>query len=134
MDSRNVYEWLWIVSCVGCGNSRIWQIVSDFQTISEAYEFLNDKGKRTKLFNAMECKNADRVTAEQIDSMISYCESKNIYILTYDDELYPDRLRNIYNPPAVLFCRGDMDCLAEDFSRLINEGVDDFRRHMEQVL
>ena len=72
MDSRNVYEWLWIVSCVGCGNSRIWQIVSDFQTISEAYEFLNDKEKRTKLFNAMECKNADRVTAEQIDSMISY--------------------------------------------------------------
>lgn len=116
MDSRNVYEWLWIVSCVGCGNSRIWQIVSDFQTISEAYEFLNDKEKRTKLFNAMECKNADRVTAEQIDSMISYCESKNIYILTYDDELYPDRLRNIYNPPAVLFCRGDIDCLAEDFS------------------
>ena len=116
MDSRNVYEWLWIVSCVGCGNSRIWQIVSDFRNISEAYEFLNDKGKRTKLFNAMECKNADRVTAEQIDSMISYCESKNIYILTYDDELYPDRLRNIYNPPAVLFCRGDMNCLAEDFS------------------
>ncbi|MBQ7981795.1 MAG: DNA-processing protein DprA, partial [Oscillospiraceae bacterium] len=98
------------------GNSRIWQVVSDFRTVSEAYEFLNNKEKRTKLFNAAECKNADRVTSEQIDNIISYCESKNIYILTYDDELYPDRLRNIYNPPAVLFCRGDMSCLSNDFS------------------
>ncbi len=116
MDSRNVYEWLWIVSCVGCGNNRIWQIVSDFQNVSEAYEFLNDKVKRTKLFNAVECKSADRVTSEQIESLISYCESKNIYILTYDDELYPNRLKNIYNPPAVLFCRGDISCLSNDFS------------------
>ncbi|MBQ8176079.1 MAG: DNA-processing protein DprA [Oscillospiraceae bacterium] len=116
MDSRNVYEWLWIVSCVGCGNSRIWQIVADFSTVSEAYEFLNDKEKRTKLFNATECRNADRVTKEQIDNLISYCENKNIYILTCDDELYPDRLRNIYNPPAVLFCRGDISCLENDFS------------------
>lgn len=116
MDSRNVYEWLWIVNCIGCGNNRIWQIMSDFRTVSEAYEFLNDKEKRTKLLNANECRNADRITAEQIDEMISYCESKNIYILTYDDELYPTRLKNIYNPPAVLFCRGDMSCLANEFS------------------
>ncbi|MBQ3160777.1 MAG: DNA-processing protein DprA [Oscillospiraceae bacterium] len=116
MDSRNVYEWLWIVNCIGCGNNRIWQIMSGFQSVSEAYEFLNDKEKRTKLLNANECRNADRITAEQIDEMISYCESKNIYILTYDDELYPARLKNIYNPPAVLFCRGDMSCLANDFS------------------
>lgn len=116
MDSRNVYEWLWIVSCVGCGNSRIWQIVADFPTVSEAYEFLNDKEKRTKLFNATECRNADRVTEEQINNLISYCENKNIYILTCDDEHYPNRLRNIYNPPAVLFCRGDISCLENDFS------------------
>lgn len=116
MDSRNIYEWLWIISCVGCGNSRIWQIVSDFSAVSEAYEFLNDKEKRTKLFNATECRNADRVTEDQINKLISYCKSRNIYILTCDDELYPDRLRNIYNPPAVLFCRGDMSCLENDFS------------------
>lgn len=116
MDSRNVYEWLWIVSCIGCGNNRIWQIMSNFQTVSEAYEFLSDKEKRRKLFNAGECRSADRITDEQINELISYCENKNIYILTYDDELYPARLKNIYNPPAVLFCRGDMRCLENEFS------------------
>jgi len=116
VENGNVYEWLWLVNCVGCGNSRIWQIVSDFGSVREAYEFLSDKEKRKKLFNAGECRSADRVTSEQIDGLISYCENRNIYILTYDDIRYPDRLRNIYNPPAVLFCRGDMSCLENDFS------------------
>ncbi|MBQ5319162.1 MAG: DNA-processing protein DprA [Oscillospiraceae bacterium] len=116
MDSSNIFEWLWIVNCFGCGNSRIWQIMSEFQTVTEAYEALNDRNVRAKHLNAAECKNADRTTDEQINKLISYCESKHIYILTYDDVLYPDRLRNIYNPPAVLFCRGDMTCLENDFS------------------
>ncbi|MDE5577828.1 MAG: DNA-processing protein DprA, partial [Oscillospiraceae bacterium] len=42
--------------------------------------------------------------------------NRKIYILTFDDGLYPERLKSIYNPPAVLFCRGDMGCLESDFS------------------
>ena len=33
-------------------------------------------------------------------------------ILTQDDEAYPERLREIYDPPAVLWIRGDVDLLA----------------------
>ncbi len=116
MDSRNVYEWLWIVSCIGCGNNRIWQLMSDFRAVTEAYEILTDKEKNGQFLNPAERRNAERITSEQIEELISYCERKNIYILTYDDELYPARLKNIYNPPAVLFCRGDMGCLENEFS------------------
>lgn len=116
MDIRNVYEWLWIVNCIGFANSRIWKIMSEFQTVTEAYEALNDSEKRRKLLTAAECKAAERISPEQINEVISYCENRNIYILTFDDELYPERLKSIYNPPAVLFCRGDMSCLENEFS------------------
>jgi len=33
-------------------------------------------------------------------------------VLTHDDEAYPERLREIYDPPAVLWIRGDVNLLA----------------------
>ncbi|MCM1328680.1 MAG: DNA-processing protein DprA [Ruminococcus sp.] len=116
MDRENVFQWLWITNCLGCGNKRIWEVVSQFPTVSEAYGALNGGEARKSLLTDRERKSADGITEEQIEELISYCEKGNIYILTYDDGKYPERLKSIFNPPAVLFCRGDISCLENDFS------------------
>ena len=116
MERQNVFDWLWIVNCLGCGNVRIWDIMHNFSSASQARAALEDREQRKGLLTESERKSAERTSAEQIGQLIDYCESHSIYILTYDDELYPDRLKSIYNPPAVLFCRGDMSCLESDFS------------------
>lgn len=116
MERQNVFDWLWIVNCLGCGNVRIWEVMGNFKSAAEARAALEDKEQRKLLLTESERRSAERTTAEQINELIGYCESHNIYILTFDDELYPERLKSIYNPPAVLFCRGDMSCLESDFS------------------
>jgi len=40
-------------------------------------------------------------------------EEQNANYFTYDSPEYPDRLREIYDPPAVLWYRGDVSSLAE---------------------
>lgn len=116
MERQNVFDWLWTVNCLGCGNVRIWNVMDNFSSAAEARETLEDREQRKGLLTENERKSAERTSAEQINELIDYCESHNIYILTYDDKLYPERLKSIYNPPAVLFCRGDMNCLESDFS------------------
>ncbi|MDE6762279.1 MAG: DNA-processing protein DprA [Oscillospiraceae bacterium] len=116
MERQNVFDWLWTVNCLGCGNIRIWEIMNNFSSAAEARAALEDRDRRKLLLTESERKSAERTSAEQINELIGYCESHNIYILTYDDELYPERLKSIYNPPALLFCRGDMNCLESDFS------------------
>lgn len=116
MDRQNIFDWLWITNCLGCGNKRIWEVVDKFSTVSEACAVLRDRNARAGYLTAKEQKSADGIDGGQIDELISYCENGNIYILTYDDEKYPERLKSIYNPPAVLYCRGDMTCLENDFS------------------
>lgn len=116
MNGQNVLEWLRIVNCFGCGNSRIWEAVSGFGTVSEACSALDNADFRKKMLTEKERKADERTTPEQLNELVSYCEKHNIYILTFDDEAYPERLKNIYNPPAVLFCRGDLSCLENDFS------------------
>lgn len=116
MERQNIFDWLWIVNCLGCGNVRIWEVMGSFKSAAEARAALEDRERRKCLLTESERKTAERTTAEQINELIGYCESHNIYILTFDDGLYPERLKSIYNPPAVLFCRGDMSCLESDFS------------------
>ncbi len=116
MDGRNVFEWLRLVNCLGCGSRRIWEVTDNFHSISEAYSALEDRTQRKVLLSKNEQTAAERTSAGQTEELISYCEKHNIYILTFDDDKYPQRLKSIYNPPAVLFCRGDMDCLENDFS------------------
>lgn len=116
MDRQNVFDWLWTVNCLGCGNIRIWDIMDSFHSAAEARAALEDRGRRRDFLSESERRAAERTSEEQINELIDYCESRNIYIMTFDDELYPERLRSIYNPPAVLFCRGDMSCLESDFS------------------
>lgn len=115
MDRQNIFEWLWIVNCFGCGSVRIWEVKSKFSSATEMYEALREPDKISHLLLPKELKNAKDTDDDKVNELISYCEEHNIYILTFDDEKYPERLRSIYNPPAVLFCRGDLKCLENDF-------------------
>lgn len=116
MDGQNVFEWLWLISCTGCGSNRTWEIMARFENISEAYRELHKPERRKGILTQNEMRNAERTSDEQINELVSYCEGHGIYILTCDDPLYPNRLRAVYNPPAVLFCRGRIECLANEYS------------------
>lgn len=43
---------------------------------------------------------------QKIDDLIDLCEKKLIKILSINDESYPQLLKEIYDPPVVLFCKG----------------------------
>ncbi len=44
----------------------------------------------------------------QAQSILDACKEKNIQLLTYSDWQYPVRLRNIYDPPMVLYFTGTL--------------------------
>ncbi len=103
----NVYYWLWFVMAFGPSNERIWEITGFFRDIKKAYEAISD-GKHPSL-NEKEKKKVLSTHIEQCDSIIKYCDSNGYRIITFEDENYPPLLRNIYNPPAVLFCMGNIE-------------------------
>ena len=53
-----------------------------------------------ELRRVREAKDAD------LGKVLGFCERNGVKILTPDDDLYPQRLRNIYSPPAVLYVAG----------------------------
>ncbi len=101
--------WLWLVMVLGPANVRTQEIVRICNTPKEAYFVLHDPD--CTLLNEKERQNVRRVRLEQAEGVMQFCEKNGIGIMTWDSDLYPESLQHIYNPPMVLFYKGDPSIL-----------------------
>ena len=102
--------WVWLTMVFGVGNQRLWQAMSLYEKASDAYNSLKNSYGKLRL-NSTEQKNVRSLSLLKAEEFVEGCEKKGITLLCYDDEDYPRTLRHIYNPPAVLYCRGNISCL-----------------------
>ncbi len=103
--------WLWLVAALGVGNVKTLRLIEKYDTPKDLYYALHDPD--CGLLDENERRNITRTRIEQCESIMAYCEKNGIGIMTWDNLLYPDSLRHIYNPPAVLFYKGNPSLLRE---------------------
>lgn len=71
---------------------------ADLEEIAELADLGIDRAKKIKNFSEW----------TKIDKIIEECYKKEIKIYSFSDEKYPKFLKEIYNPPLVLFCKGEL--------------------------
>ncbi len=106
--------WIWLSSALGPGSPRINDIVACFETAEYFYKekkrgfrgigFLSDADKQKLMASSLS--DALRLKEKTLD--------KGYQILTPDQKEYPDRLRNIYAMPAVLYVDGSLGRIDEN--------------------
>ncbi|MBP0959411.1 MAG: DNA-processing protein DprA [Oscillospiraceae bacterium] len=105
-ENDAIFYWLWLVDVFGPGNNRIWEVLSHFDNDPiAAYKALQEKD--CKYITKSEYKNVCNTFFESMYDLMDYCNLNNYNVISIDDERYPQRLKEIFNPPAVLFCMGD---------------------------
>lgn len=105
-----VAYWLWLTEIFGAGNERLWTAMKCFGEPDTAYWELCRNNHGLKL-NQKELSNIKSVSLENCLKLIDVYNSRGFSITGFSSPEYPDYLRNIYNPPAVLFYKGDIECL-----------------------
>ena len=101
-----IFYWLWLVDVFGPGNNRIWEVLSHFDNDPiAAYNALQKEN--CKYITKSEYKVVCNTFFESMLDLMDYCNMNNYNVISIDDERYPQRLKEIFNPPAVLFCMGD---------------------------
>lgn len=53
----------------------------------------------------------DKKHRNNLEKYIEYMQKHNIKMITIQDKEYPQKLRNIYDPPVVLYAKGNIDIL-----------------------
>ena len=107
MKNSDVY-WLWLASMTEASLNSKAALIEAYGTAENAFlaepgEFFHVDGisqRDAELFEQRDLSAADRIP--------ELCRKENIRILTMDDPEYPQRLKNIYAPPYVLYVKGNL--------------------------
>ena len=99
-----------LVRIFGAGNPVIHKVIEYYGSSEAActeidkgdFRFISDKNSRELV---------SFVTYDKIDKVISWCEKRDIKLVNLYEKEYPRMLKEIYNPPVVLFYCGDLSCL-----------------------
>lgn len=111
MKITNDMYYIWMTQVFGIAKPKIHQLIEEHGSAGNVYSFIME-GDRSSL-TQKEKEMIDYVTMEKVAKLISYCEKRNIGICSLGSRNYPKLLAQMYNPPAVIYYRGDLSCLDE---------------------
>ena len=108
--------WLWLTELPGLTNQTRLALLRHFPTpedvdYADPEEVLLTEGitrEQAKLLEDKDCSGADRILAD--------CQRLDLDLLTIQDAGYPNRLRNIYDPPCLLYVRGRLPAFDDEAS------------------
>lgn len=113
MNDNRMY-WIALQNILGYGSVKISQILEQFDDIYDLFD-AKIKRKDVKYLSDKEYKALTNPDFHSALEVLYYCEDNNIQIITLDDEAYPNTLKRISAPPAVLYVRGRMPNFDEEF-------------------
>ena len=108
MIGENTLYWVWLARACGVASKDFVRLIERFGDPFEIYsldeseiDYIEGIGAqlKTKLCNK---------SLEDSYSVIKFCKKNKVDIISYADKRYPSRLRQLEDPPAVLFCRGKL--------------------------
>ncbi|MDD4699018.1 MAG: DNA-processing protein DprA [Oscillospiraceae bacterium] len=100
--------WIWLQLVLGFSSIKLPYIINHFGNAKTFYEASESDKIRYSFLNENEIKRLHSVPRKYVNDIINECNESNINIITPDSPLYPQRVLNIDNPPAVLYCKGEM--------------------------
>lgn len=113
MEVEQLLRWLSLQATPGIGNKTLQKLVSHFGSIHELSRASSGQlqavlGYKAKLVEQALTKSIDE---DQFSTTLNWLDHARHHILTLQDDSYPTLLKEIPDPPPVLYVDGDPRCL-----------------------
>ncbi len=103
--------WIWLQSAIGYGYKHTIALLERYKTAEKIYHTPISDLEFSGLFSKSaisKLKNKDLDAARKV---LNECIKRKVNIITLDDDKYPPLLREIPNPPIVLYAKGNLELL-----------------------
>ncbi len=109
IDSEKIVYDVWLSMALRSCSVRLWRNIDKYGSSENIYKALVNN--TLEGFEPKEIKKLRETELTQAQNVINHCKNKGYEIVTYYDDIYPELLSEIYNPPLVLFCYGRLEIL-----------------------
>lgn len=110
-----VEYWIWLQNALGAG-ARTDELLAYFKTPEEMYKAGDYEWRLSGLLTQKKIEALKGSSFEKITEIINECRKKGYKIITPDDNLFPNRLKNLSDMPLVLYGIGDCSVLNDTVS------------------
>ncbi len=109
-----IKHWIWLTTRKGIGTHGGAELLRLFGTAERIYALTKRECEETVGFQRRWLEPILDKDTSYAEKILIDCDNKEFQVLTYCDELYPERLRNIPDPPAVLYYIGRLPRFDEE--------------------
>lgn len=106
--SDNYKYWIWLQQSIGYASQKVNTIRRFYPSIVDFYNAGRREWELCGCFTRKELENLYENTLDETEEIIDRCELLGYNILTPDSKGYPAQLKEIYDPPAVLYVNGEL--------------------------
>lgn len=110
---KDIEYWIWLSRIEGLNPKILNNLLEKYKNPKTIW----DKTKEELIEDGIKEKRADEITnkiyRQRLDKYLEYMKKNNIEIITIKDKEYPDKLKVIYDPPIVLYVKGNKNILNE---------------------
>lgn len=107
-------HWIWLSRCKGVGPVTAKKLLGIFGTAEKIYSLTYEQCRKTEGLSERLIASLMDKDMGDIDDLVSRCDQLGIHFVTYADSLYPDRLRQIDDPPVVLYYKGTLPAIDQE--------------------
>ena len=97
--------WLWLTSRPGMTPGKVWMLLDHFVTPERIY-YADQEEYRLVPLTERQRRGLEDKGMDRPQTILADCERLGVDIMTLQDAAYPQRLRQLADPPAVLYWKG----------------------------
>lgn len=101
-------DWIWLTTRKGLGARGVLQVLDYFESPERAFYADPEQYDQIPGLSALARSSLREKGMEGPDRILGECDRLGLRVLTLQDGDYPERLREIPDPPAVLYIRGTL--------------------------
>ncbi len=105
MNENKLY-FIWLQKALGYASEKLPAVISTFGSAEAFYKATYEQRAKTGVFTAKQLDNISSTKLHDAQQILDSCEKLNIDVICFEDENYPAQLKEIYNPPAVIYTKG----------------------------
>jgi len=109
MDKKEYHDWLKLVSIKGIGQGKIRRLLKVFHSPQKIFEANKHQLSDLTFLSKNAVNEISKSENEEfVENQLKLLERYNVRLISITDEEYPDLLKFIYDPPILLYIKGEI--------------------------